>query len=247
MKHRAPTWVDRLIGLFDGLDQRLPFAWEHVVGAAGIFLVLAGHYLGLFVSPPERHMQEVVRILYVHVPLAWAALATLTVSLAAAVGYLFTARDEFDWLQESTIEVGTVFFAGAVVLGSIFARPTWGVWWDWDPRLTSSAVMVVTFAGILVMRQALREPDRRATWTAVATTIAWVNVPITYMSVRWWRSLHQIQSSPETLSDPITMILRVNVLAITLIAVYFTVRRWRIARAQAQLEAPPALPEEVLA
>jgi len=132
-----------------------------------------------------------------------------------------------------------------LILGSIWAKPTWGVWWTWDPRLTSATVMLITFVGVLLLRQAVRDPDRRATWSAVATILAFVNVPVTYMSVKWWRSIHQLQSSPESVSEPMVLVFRLNLAALALVLVWLVVRRWRIAKANAAADAPPPLPEGV--
>ena len=148
----------------------------------------------------------------------------------------------WDWLVESCCEVGVLLNILLLILGSIFARPTWGVWWDWDPRLTSSAVMMLTFIGVLVLRSVVDDPDRRALWSSVATIIAYVNIPVTYFSVRWWRSLHQVQSSPETVSDMMVDILRLNAFAFLFITIWFLARRWRIAKSLAAADMAPPLP-----
>ena len=218
------------------------FAWEHPVGALGLVLLLVGHWMGLFVAPPEKMMGEVGRILYVHVPAAWLALVAFTVAFFAALGHLFTGRRGLDWTVEAACEVGVLLNALLLVLGSIFARPTWGVWWTWDPRLTLSAVMLLTFVGVLLLRNVVRDPDRRATWSSVATVMAYCNIPLTYMSVRWWRSLHQVQSSPETVATTMVLVLRINAFAFLFLMIWFMARRWRIAQARALAEIPAPLP-----
>jgi heme exporter protein C len=218
--------------------------WEHLVGLLGLVLLIGGHYTGLFVAPPERMMGEVGRILYVHVPAAWLSLVTFTVAFFAALGYLITGRHGYDWAVEAACEVGVLMNALLLVLGSIFARPTWGVWWTWDPRLTSSAVMLITFVGVILLRSAVADPDRRATYSSVSTLLAYVNIPVTYMSVKWWRSLHQIQSSPDTVADTMVWVLRLNAVAFLFVTIWFIARRWRIARAAYMRQAPPPLPSE---
>ena len=220
------------------------FAWEHLFGLLGLLLIAVGHYLGLFIAPPERMMGDVGRIFYVHVPVAMFSMGVFFISFLAAVGYLLSSKPWFDWLVESTVEVGVVLNVLLLVLGSIWAKPTWGVWWTWDPRLTSATMMLITFVGVIMLRQATRDPDRRATWSAVATVLAFVNVPITYYSVRWWRSLHQIQSSPDTVSEPMVLIFRINLAALGLVVLWFIVRRWRIAKAASLAETPPPLDSE---
>ena len=221
---------------------KLPFAWEHAFGALGFGLLLVGSYLGLFVAPPEQMMGDVARILYVHVPAAWISLVCFTVSFVAALGYAFSGKRGWDHLTEASVEVGVVLCGLLIVLGAIFARPTWGVYWSWDPRLTASAIMLLTFVGVVVLRQLVEDPDRRALWCTVATILAYVNIPVTYMSVRWWGSLHQTQSEPGTMSDMYVIILRMCAFAFLFIAIWFMARRWRIAALRAAAEAPPPLP-----
>lgn len=218
--------------------------WEDALGAVGLVLLVIGQYMGLFWTPPERDMGDVVRILYVHVPAAWMALLVFTVAFVAALGSLFTGRRGFDWLLEATAEVGVLQGVLLSVVGSIFAKPTFGAWWQWDPRLTTTAILVLTFAGVLVLRSLVTEPDRRATWSAVVAIFAAINVPLTYFSVDWWRSIHQMRSSPETMDDPIVFVLRLNAFAFLFLTAWFVARRYRLARALALREAPPPLPEE---
>jgi heme exporter protein C len=216
--------------------------WEHLVGLLGLVLLIVGQYMGLFVAPPERMMGEVGRILYTHVPAAWLSMVAFTIAFVAAAAHLFTGRRALDWTTEAAVEVGAGLNVLLLVQGSIFAKPTWGVWWTWDPRLTSSAIMLLTFVGVLMLRGAVNDADRRATWTSVATVLAYVNIPVTYFSVKWWRSLHQIQSSPDTVADPMVFILRLNAFAFLFIVIWFIVRRWRLARTLALAEEAPPLP-----
>ncbi len=216
--------------------------WEHIAGLLGLLTLIAGHYLGLFWAPPEMMMGDVGRLFYVHVPVAMFSMLVFCAAFAGAVGYLVTSRMEADWLNEAAIEVGVMMNVLLLMLGSIWAKPTWGVWWTWDPRLTSATVMLLTFVGVILLRQATKSPEKRATWSAVATILSFVNVPVTYMSVKWWRSIHQLQSTPETVSEPMVLVFRVNLVAMALLMTWFIVRRWRIAKQRAMAEAPAPLP-----
>jgi heme exporter protein C len=224
-------------------------AWEHPIGVYGLLGLLAGNWLGLFVAPAERFMGDAGRILYVHVPAAWIAMVCFLVSAGCALGYLMRGGRHWDSAMEASTEVGIVQTALLLVLGSIFARPTWGVWWDWDPRLTSSTVMLLSFVGVMLLRSVVRDADRRATWSAVATVLSGVNVPIVYQSVKWWRSLHQIQSEMmggKSAIDPsMRGILYLNVFAFLFVTVWFVARRYRLAEARADAESPEPLPPEV--
>jgi heme exporter protein C len=164
----------------------------------------------------------------VHVPTAWVGLTTYLVAFIAAIGALWTGKLGWDALVEATVEVGVVLNGLLLIQGSIWAKPTWGVYWTWDPRLTTSAVMVVAFGAILVLRKMIDQPPRRMTLSAVATIVAFVNVPITYMSVKWWRTLHQNFSSPETVSSAMVTPLRVAAFGMLFLATALVIRRWRI-------------------
>jgi len=203
---------------------------EHLLLVLGLVLLSVGSYLGLAVAPPERYMGEVGRILYVHVPTAWIGLLAFTVGFVCAIVSLSTRAPRWDDALVGLLEVGVVFAAMLLIQGSIWAKPTWGVFWTWDPRLTTSAIMLVSFLGVLAMRAFVKDPPRRARWTAVGTIIAFLDVPIVYFSIKWWRTLHQPFSSPETVTSSMVWPLRINAVALLLIASWLVIRRARLAR-----------------
>ncbi len=212
----------------------------HVFVVLGILCLLAGSYLGLFVAPRERFMGDVQRIMYVHVPTAWNALLAMTFAFVCALLYLFRADWKWDAHLEAAIEVGVLLAFLLCVQGAIWAKPTWGVWWDWDPRLTTTAVLLFAFLGILALRRFVDDPVRRAVWSSVATVIAYVDVPIVYYSVRWWNSLHQMQSTPATVSRDFHLPLRLNAFGILFLMIGFIMLRARLATIRLQDEiAPP--------
>ncbi len=204
--------------------------WHNAVGALGAALFVGGSIWGLFFAPRETYMGDVQRIMYVHVPTAWNALLVFTFALVCAVAYLWSATQKWDHYLEAAAEVGVLLGALLLVQGSIWARPTWGVWWSWDPRLTSSAVMVLMFAGVVALRGFVDDAKRRADLSAVATVIAYVNIPIVYFSVKWWNSLHQLQSSPKTVAATMHWPLRANAIAILFLAIWCIVVRARLAK-----------------
>ena len=219
---------------------RGPLPW--VLGGLGLALLVAGSWIGLFHAPAERHMGDVQRIMYVHVPTAWNAMLAFTFAFACAVAVLWRGSWRWDCRLEAAIEVGVVLAALLCIQGSIWARPTWGVWWDWDPRLTTTAVMLFAFIGILALRQFVDDPARRASWSAVATVIAYADVPLVYFSVRWWNSLHQMQSTPETVSSAFHLPLRLNAFGVLFLMSGLIALRARLAalRLRDELAPPPA-------
>ncbi len=213
-----------------------------------VVLLVIGTYFGLFVAPPEQFMGEVQRIMYVHVPTAWNGLLAMTFAFVCAIFYLFKGDWKWDALMEGSIEVGVILAFLLCCQGAIWAKPTWGVWWDWDPRLTTTAILLFAFLGILALRKFVEDPVKRATWSSVATIIAYVDVPIVYFSVRWWNSLHQLQSNPNTVSKPFWIPLRANAFGILFLMTALILLRARVAklRLEHELAPPPAALESEL-
>jgi heme exporter protein C len=213
----------------------------YVFLALGAALLLAGSYIGLFRAPAEKFMGDVQRIMYVHVPTAWSWMLAVLFCLFAAIAFLFKGDAKWDARMEGGLEVGTLLAFLLCCQGSIWAKPTWGVWWDWDPRLTTTAVLLFAFLGILALRRFVEDPVRRAIWTAVATIVASVDLPIVYFSVKWWNSLHQQQSSPQTVDSPFHLPLRMNAFGVLFVMIGLIMLRTRIAgyRLRDELAAPP--------
>jgi heme exporter protein C len=215
------------------------------LGVVAVAMLVVGAWLGLAWAPPDREMGDVQRIMYVHVPAVWMALLILTVNFGCSIAYLVKAKVGTDALAEASAEVGLLFGAVGVLLGSIWGKPTWGVWWDWDPRLTTAAILLVIYAGYLALRRFVEDPERRAVWSAVLGVIAYVDIPIIWFSVRWWRSLHQIQSTPKTVDPDMVVALRVNAFAFLFAALFFLWHRYRLGLAKAKAELVLPLPTEV--
>jgi heme exporter protein C len=188
-------------------------------------------------------MGDVQRIMYVHVPTAWNAMLAFTFAFGCALVFLLNGDLEVG-LAHGGGDRGRGRARGLLCLqGAIWAKPTWGVWWDWDPRLTTTAVMVFAFAGILALRNFVEDPVRRGTWSAVATIIAFVDVPIVYFSVRWWNSLHQLQSTPETVSPAVPLAARINAFGILFLMAGLMMLRTRTAPCACGQELAPPPPE----
>jgi heme exporter protein C len=224
------------------------WAWKlsTLVGLAALALLL---YLGLVWAPPEAFMSDVGRILYVHVPFVWMCMVAFTLNVGCAVAYLMKKSWRTDALAEATAEVGVMFGAGGVLMGSIWARPTWGVWWDWDPRLISTTVMLLAYVGYLAFRSFTDDPERRATWSAAVSILGYVSLPIVWFSVRWWNSLHQIQSTAQSLDAQMRIVMWWGTVTMLFFLFAFVVKRYEIARARQSdaLEAPPEAPRQEVA
>src|SRR5438874_6776457 len=162
------------------------------VVTAGLLAVTA--VMALVVSPPDAVQGDAVRLLYVHVPTAWVAmyLSFGGTSLASAL-WLWprTRRRSWDLLAGASAEIGVVFIALTLVIGSIWGRTTWGVWWTWDARLTTTAVLLVLYLGYLAVRRIPTETEVRSRRAAIVALAVFVDVPVVHKSVEWWRTLHQ--------------------------------------------------------
>jgi heme exporter protein C len=217
-------------------------AWVWKVAAAvGLLELIALIYFGLFWAPKEAFMSDVGRILYVHVPYVWACLIAFTVNVGCAVAYLMKKSWKTDALAEASAEVGVYFGAIGVLQGSIWARPTWGVWWDWDPRLISTTVMLLAYVGYLAFRSFTEDPERRAAWSAAAAILGYVSLPIVWFSVRWWNSLHQVQSTGGTLDKPMRAVLNWGTVTFLTFLLALIIKRYEIARNRQSgaMELPP--------
>jgi heme exporter protein C len=212
----------------------------------GVVCLLAGSYIGLAVAPAEQYMGNVQRIMYVHVPTAWNWMIAVVFAFICAIAFLYKSELKWDARLEAGLEVSALLAFLLCCQGAIWAKPTWGVWWDWDPRLTTTAVLLFSLLGILALRRFVDDPIKRAIWSAVATIIASIDLPIVYMSVKWWNSLHQQQSTPNTVSSPFHLPLRLNAFGVLFLMIGFLMLRSRLAgyRLRQELAAPPVLTGE---
>lgn len=218
-----------------------------LLGILGLVLLLIGSWIGLVMTPAERHMGDVARILYVHVPCAWNSLLAYTFAFVFAIASLWTRRAKWDHLMVGSIEIGLILNGLLLVQGMLFAKPTWGIWWTWgDVRLVFSFLLFLLFAGVLALRAFVDDPARRGAWTGIATIVAFVDVPLVYFCVRWWRTLHQMQSTPETMSAEFKLPMRINAFAVLFLACWFIARRAELERRlEVQDEVAEPAPVEV--
>jgi heme exporter protein C len=197
------------------------------LAAVGLLLLVAAQLYGVTTSPPDRDMGHLQKIMYVHVPAAWNMMLAFLAVAIASLRYLWKGRPTDDLLAAASAEVGAVLAGLTLLFGMIWARPTWGIWWTWEPRTTSTAVLFFMFLAYHILRSFVDDPERRASWSAVVGLLGALNVPIVYMSVRWWRTLHQVQSTPMSLDSSYTWPLRANALALLLLMVVAIAFRYR--------------------
>src|SRR5438445_52151 len=201
--------------------------------------------MGLVVAPPDAEQGDVQRLMYVHVPSAWLAYLAFTVVFVSSIAYLRTKKIRWDRLAAASAEIGVLFTATAIALGSLWGKPVWGTWWTWDPRLTTTAILLLIYVGYLAVRKLPDSPARRARWAAVVGIVGFVDVPIVHLSVRWWRSLHQAPARLLGLPDVSPIMgaaLGVGFFAFTVVYVYLTAVRLRVGRLEERVLAEALSP-----
>ncbi len=161
-----------------------------VLTAVSLVSVMATLLAALVLTPPEAVEGNVFRIFYVHVPLAWLCYLAFFVVFAASILFLWRRDPVWDRVARVAVEIGLLYTTLVLIVGSIWGRPVWGVWWTWDPRLTSTLVMWFVYLAYLLLRSYTSESGQSARYAAVLGIVGFVNVPIVQFSVDWWRSLH---------------------------------------------------------
>ena len=181
---------------FEVLDRFTPFL---VITTIISFII--GSYFALYESPPDYIQGDSMRIMYVHVPSAWWALMSYSVLAVSCTIWFITRNPIFNLIAKSIAPIGAVFTLIALVTGSIWGKPTWGVWWVWDARLTSMLLLFFLYLAYIFLWQAISNKDLASKISAALAMIGFINVPIIKFSVDWWNTLHQ-PASISKLSSP---------------------------------------------
>ncbi len=163
-----------------------------ILDIVSIILLGVTTYLALVYAPTEVVMGDVQRVFYFHVSTAWVGMLGFLAAAVAGIAYLRTQDLKWDIVEAAAVEISLVFFFITIVLGSIWARPVWNTWWTWDPRLTTASITELIYIAYFMLRQGLEEPERRARFGAVYTLLAAVSVPITFMAIRMYRTIHPV-------------------------------------------------------
>lgn len=163
--------------------------------------MLAAIYMALVQAPDATNIVPEIRpaqrIIYFHVPSAWVSMLAFLVTFVASMLYLRTSHIRWDIWARSSAEIGIGFTIAAIASGSIWAKPAWNTWWTWDPRLTTYTIVLLLYIAYFMLRAAIDEPDRRARFGAVYGIFAFLSVPLTFMSIRWWNTIHPVILDPE--------------------------------------------------
>lgn len=205
---------------------------RRLLGAGTIIAMAAVLTLGLLWAPEDAMQGPPQRIFYIHVPSAWVGFLAFFVVFGSSIALLATGKQKYDDLASASAELGLLFTTAVLITGPLWGRPIWGVYWTWDPRLTSFLMLWLIYVSYLVLRGYVPDAARRARYSAVVGIVGFLDVPIVYLSVRWWRSEHPLQVVFERNGLPAEMLisLLVGVLAFTLLYAYLLTVRLRVGR-----------------
>ena len=197
-------------------------------------------YLIFMVAPTDAGLGNVQRVFFFHVPMAIMSFLAFGVVFVASIGYLVGRKPGWDRVAHASAEVGLVFVSLALVTGIIWARPVWGVWWTWEPRLTTTLILWLIYAGYLIIRSYAPNRERGAVYSAVVGIVGFVDVPIVYYSVQWWRSIHPSAvigplADSGALEPVMQVVLLVSFMAFLALFVYLVVERTALRRCEDDL------------
>ncbi len=185
------------------MNLRLTNKQINIIEKANPFLIVStivaftfGLYFSLLQSPPDYIQGDSMRIMYIHVPSAWFALMAYTILAGSSVLWFITRNPIFSIIARSIAQIGMIFTLISLVTGSIWGKPTWGVWWVWDARLTSMLLLFFLYLAYIFLWQSITNKDLASKISAALAIVGFVNIPIIKFSVDWWNTLHQ----PATIS-----------------------------------------------
>lgn len=214
-----------------------------ILGGLALVFILLGLYFGLIKAPPDANQGDLQRIMYLHIPSILTAYLAFFLVFVGSCLYLWKGERRDDILAHSAAEVGVLFTALTIVEGAIWGKPTWGVWWTWDARLTLTALLLLIFVGYLMLRSLIEDQHRSAVCGAVLGIIGFLDIPLIHMSVYWWRTLHQPPSilrpdkAPwDNIHPDMLWALGINFIAFFFLLFYLLSVRFRVGEAQEELK-----------
>ncbi len=198
-------------------------------------------YLIYFWVPTEQNLGVSQRIFYFHIPLAWLGMVSIVLVAIGSVMYLITKREKWDSFASTTAELGVLFLSALLITGVIWNKPTWGIWWTWDARLTTTLILWFIYVGYLMVRAYAPKGSQGARYGAIVALIGLIDAPIIYMATVWWRTVHpdlNIGPLAESggLDSKMATTLWVSLIAFTVVYVYMLIERYNLKRTEVALD-----------
>lgn len=211
-----------------------------VLGLLSVVVLTAGIFMAFVYAPADRVQGDAQRIVYVHAPMAWLAYVSAAALFVGSIGYLWKRSMEMDRLGRSAAELGFLFTTLTLITGSIWGRPIWGTWWEWDARLTTTLILWFIYLGYFMVRAYAGDRERGARYASVLGIIGMIDVPIIHMSVKWWRTLHPepvvIDTSGPNMPDSMLVTLLVCFIGFTLLFGHLLIQRMQIEAVKDAIE-----------
>ena len=210
-----------------------------IIAAVGILLAA---WLALVAAPDAAGLTRdetfAQRIIYFHVPSAWLSMLAFGVTMIGGIGYLITSQRGWDNVAVSSAEIGIAFTLAVMASGSVWAKPAWNVWWTWDPRLTTYTIVFLLYVSYFMLRSAMDDPARRARFASVYGIFAFLSVPITFFSIRLWRTIHPVLFDAKNfgLSSGMRPAFFFGLAAFTLLYVVLLLHRVRLEQTKEEVE-----------
>lgn len=214
-----------------------PWKFHRLLGWATFAVMTAAVYLIFMWVPNEKVQGPVSKIIYFHVASAWLAFFAFFVVMLAGIAYLKTKNSKWDVLSYASAEIGVLFTTIVLLTGPIWGRASWNAWWTWDNRLTTTLVLWFIYLAYLMIRASISEEEKKARYAAIFGIIGFIDVPIVWMSIRWWRTIHPtiVTGSGFSMAPSMVKTLMVSIAAFTLLYFYLLQKGMFIQRMQAEV------------
>ena len=203
-------------------------------------LMLVNMYLIFMWVPTEQNLGISQRIFYIHVPVAWVGMVAIFVVAIASILHLITRHDRWDAIAYSGAEIGLIFGTWMLVTGALWAKPAWGVWWQWDPKLTTALILWFIYVGYLMVRAYAPSGSQGRRYASVVALIGAIDAPIIYMASVWWRTAHpDLNIGPlaeSSLDTDMLMVWLYSTLVFTVFYVYLLIERISMRKAEDDID-----------
>ena len=201
--------------------------------------LLVATWMVFFYAPVEAVMGMVQKVFYFHVASTWTGMLGFLVAAISGGTYLATKDTKWDRVALAGVEIGIFFTLIGIITGSIWARPVWNTWWTWDPRLTTTTIMVLIYAAYLLLRQGIDEQEKRARFAAVYAIVGFITVPMTFLPIRYYRTIHPVLIDPNEgfgLGPGMMTAFFLSLASFTVLYIVLLMHRYRLERMKEEVD-----------
>ena len=211
--------------------------FSKIIDIAAYAMIIIALYFAFIYAPTEKVMGVIQKIFYFHVASAWIAFFAFFVTFIFSILLLVKGNSFFDDVASASVEIGVIFCSIVLLTGPLWARPVWGVWWTWDPRLTTTLILWFVYVGYIMLRKFTEEEDKRAKFSAALGIIGFIDVPVVFLSIRWWRTIHPnvLQKGGGGLHPDMKTALFVSLGAFTLLYLSLLIKRVKIIQLERKI------------